>query len=349
MIVLVTGLPGSGKTCYIITQLQDKVVYYANIEDVQITKWNEIDPFKWYECVDDESGTIILIDECHNVFPVRSSTKEAPPHVQRFDTHRHYGQTIYLVTQSPKDVDVFVRRRVERHYHLVRPFNGGASVLYTFAGCVDNPSSPSEQKNAEKTIIKHNKDTFGLYKSANIHFNKKRIPFGVYWIGILLVLLALLSYRAVYSVSSIGDTEISASDNSDVEKRPAEESSQTVVLSAISLEEFRTRVHTAMLNEQPMVPGMPWTAPVYADVSQPRTYPKPQCVELRNTPLGDSLCRCYSQQGTRLDVPRPLCRRIVKNGFFDRTLEDVTDDVIDDGNKARCVEVSGQWYCKGTK
>lgn len=62
----------------------------------------------------------------------------------------------------------------------------------------------------------------------------------------------------------------------------------------------------------PRVSGLPHTAPVYDAVTSPVTAPVlAACV--RSATKG---CRCYTQQGTRMEVDPDLCARIVERGYF---------------------------------
>ena len=63
--------------------------------------------------------------------------------------------------------------------------------------------------------------------------------------------------------------------------------------------------------QQPRVAGLAYTAPVYDEVTKPVEAPYPAaCVK-----MGDR-CGCYSQQATKLDVPKALCESIVSGGFY---------------------------------
>jgi zona occludens toxin len=64
-------------------------------------------------------------------------------------------------------------------------------------------------------------------------------------------------------------------------------------------------------SHQPRVSGLEYTAPAYDDVTKPVRAPFPAAC-LANK----SRCGCYSQQGTRLDVPDSICLQIVAGGFF---------------------------------
>jgi zona occludens toxin len=62
----------------------------------------------------------------------------------------------------------------------------------------------------------------------------------------------------------------------------------------------------------PEVATLPYTAPIYEEITKPITAPFPAaCVY--SSKKG---CRCYSQQGTAMIIDFPVCINIVQNGVF---------------------------------
>jgi hypothetical protein len=61
----------------------------------------------------------------------------------------------------------------------------------------------------------------------------------------------------------------------------------------------------------PRFAGLAYTAPVYDDVTKPVVAPYPAACVMSRT-----RCQCYTQQGTRLDVPGQMCKQITEGGFF---------------------------------
>lgn len=61
----------------------------------------------------------------------------------------------------------------------------------------------------------------------------------------------------------------------------------------------------------PRIEGLTHTAPRYDEITKPTEAPYPAaCIATKRE------CKCYTQQGTRLDTPGDLCRQIVAAGFF---------------------------------
>lgn len=186
MIELRTGTPGSGKTLSMVealSRLQKKwekhpeearAIYVHNINDLALphapmpTKSIQVGPRA--QIVPDwdamEAGSLVIIDECQDVFPPRSSQTVAPPHVAWLNTHRHGGFDLWLTTQNPKLIDFSVRALVNKHLHFRRLFGGQRAAVYEWDACSD---SLSGLKDSVMTIYHFPKKAFAFYKSAEKH------------------------------------------------------------------------------------------------------------------------------------------------------------------------------------
>jgi zona occludens toxin (predicted ATPase) len=200
-ITLVTGLPGHGKTLNTIKEVRDyansegRYVYYHNIKGLSPSLgWHQLDdPTLWYEC---PPGAVILVDECQHFYPARSSGKAVPEFIAKFNTHRHNGHDIFLITQNPKLVDHDVRYLVNKHVHFFRPFGLERTTRIEWARCIDNPFSKTEHASAlSQSTIALPKEIFGLYQSAEIHTVKRTIPTKLYaYAALPLLLLAVVIF-----------------------------------------------------------------------------------------------------------------------------------------------------------
>ena len=205
-ITLITGLPGHGKTLNGIKEARDyaiaegRVIYYYNIKELsQDLGWHEIDdPKQWFEL---PPGSIIFLDECQHYFPARASGKNAPQWISEFNTHRHKGYDIFLVTQNPKLIDHDIRFLVNRHLHFFRPFGLNRTTRIEWARCIDDPFKDSAHKSAiSSSTVKLDDKVFDLYKSAEVHTVKAKIPNKIYYyatLPIILILIVLFSYSKI--------------------------------------------------------------------------------------------------------------------------------------------------------
>ena len=210
MFYLITGTPGSGKTLLTIAELSkitDRPVYYHDINLTELgrntLKWTSIDligVMKWREL---PPNSIVLIDESHKVFPVRSSTQKPPEWIEALAEHRHLGIDFYLLTQHPMDLDVFVRRRVYQHIHYKRQFGYESCTRFRWEGLGD-PDDKFRIKDASSTRVSYPKQFYDYYVSADAHTFRKEIP-KQFWYTILTILLVcvlmFVAYRTLFHSS----------------------------------------------------------------------------------------------------------------------------------------------------
>lgn len=307
MIELVTGLPGAGKTLHTIwrykrlSEAENRPVYYHGISDLTLPWIPLADPQKWFEV---EPNAIVIIDECQQVFRPAGPQNGVPPCIAQMETHRHAGIDLVLLTQQPMLVHRNVRELVGHHLHLVRVFGMHRSNVHEWDQCRDNPRT--NRKDSRSSIWAYPREVFSYYKSAEVHTHKRAIPARVWFALIAFVaaiVLAIFGVRQLWSfvgkegVERFAGTQVKTSSDSPA---PSSGGSERVVNTA---EWFDSR--------RPRVAGLPQTAPMYDEVTKPTAAPFPAaCVAIRGG------CRCYSQQGTRIDTPEELCREIVQGGYF---------------------------------
>ncbi|WP_413114101.1 zonular occludens toxin domain-containing protein, partial [Thaumasiovibrio sp. DFM-14] len=143
--------------------------------------------------------SIIWIDECQQFFPPRPVSAGKPDYIAEFETHRHKGFDVHLVTQDPKLIDVNVRRLTGRHVHYHNPFGGERVTRFESSKAID-PDNYHDIKQCQKSFIKRNKNYYGVYWSAEIHTHKFKIP-KIFIIGMLIVLfLGFIGYRLYNSL-----------------------------------------------------------------------------------------------------------------------------------------------------
>jgi zona occludens toxin len=140
------------------------------------------------------------------------------------------------------------------------------------------------------------KHVYSWYDSAVLHTGKKQIPFKVYLLGVLAVVIPVLAWLAVGQVANIG-------------KKPGAASPVAApVATSTGAPADKPDYFASFV---PRIPGLPHTAPRYDDVTKPTTAPMPAaCVRMGKR------CECYTQQGTSLQTTPEICQQIVKGGFF---------------------------------
>lgn len=329
MLYLVTAVPGSGKTLFLLNWLKSKAekenrqVYYYNIplskKGKEVTQWIEIDdPHRWPELL---PGSYLVIDECQEPFPVRRSGKETPRSVELLAKHRHKGVDIVFITQHPTLVDSFIRRLIGTHIHLIRQFGAERSTVLTWQeGCQENPNAKSAQKTCmdRKTFV-FPREVYSWYKSSEMHTHKFQMPLRLKQMLIMIafsitaVFLAFFFiYRNLYAKPKEQAESVSRHESS----APAASAATPSLTPAVATNDQQGRViktaATFLNDRQPRVPGMPDSAPAYDELTQPRTFPKvTACIASKLK------CSCFNQQGSPVEMEEYRCRYYVDKGWFD--------------------------------
>ena len=73
-------------------------------------------------------------------------------------------------------------------------------------------------------------------------------------------------------------------------------------------------------NHTPEIAGLPWSSPVYKNVIEAKTWPRPAACYRH---IRKNTCKCFTDQATLLNLDKDVCLLIVKNGFFDWTKEPI--------------------------
>lgn len=323
MLVLRTGLPGHSKTLNSIKEIDaeahasDRPVYFHNISDLAVDKlkanWFEFeDPQKWYELPD---NSIVVVDEAQGWFAPRDARKPMPEHLSQFETHRHKGLDIHLITQHGMFLDAHCRRLAGRHVYYWRYWNGKRISRYEFEKFSDTEKK-SELKLGRRSIIKIDKAFFGVYKSAVGHHMKFRAPPVLIIAPIFLMLFLVATYYFWQSF---------APDTPPEESQPQKtlENIPGRILSNNSIDSN---------SYNPRIQGVPSTAPIYDRITMPVLAPKLTCFysedmsynaknshRLQVLVANDSSvgCGCFTQQGTKENISFELCRAYALNGSFD--------------------------------
>lgn len=306
-LILVTGLPGAGKTLYAVDlatkYAAEGVRVFSCCLDGASPELFEVLPDNW--SFDDwqslPQGSVVIFDEAHKILPTR--TRDAPPKAIRDLTEiRHFGLRFILITQDPRNIDVFVRRLIGRHFHLTRKMGLESALVKEWDHCVDDPSDFHEGKKAISSLFRYPKKLYNLYKSSTMHLVKKRIPFKVvlYAVAFFVILAFVGSVFFSYSDRIVeGDIIPGTGSNSIVAGVPSGDSA-----SYDTLEDY-------LIATTSLSPVLPWTAPIYEGKREIKSVPgKLVCY------IGSRGCRCFTDQMTRVKLPEPVCVSIVKDGVY---------------------------------
>jgi zona occludens toxin len=329
MIYLTTGANGAGKTlCTLLDvraqQVKENRPVYFNGFEMDVGKqaefgWLPFDPRKWQDLPD---GSICIMDECQNEFPVRGAGSPVPPYINAIaQFRRKRGFDFWMVTPHPRMIDIAVRSLIgppSWHRHFKRASLGDmVSVIRWDAvnmQCDKNGSGAS----GEITMRRFPKEVYGWYKSASLHTAKPRIPraFLVVAAAVVLVpVLAWFAYGKFKASGAMGDKALAAAAASGsaspaVKPVPRPVGSPGGPVAVLSPSDY-------VASRVARVEGLPYTAPAYDGITQPQQAPYPAaCISGVRPGTKVAVCECWSQQGTRLMTPVELCTQIAAKGFF---------------------------------
>jgi len=323
MLVLVTGQPGNGKTLHTLGLVEKlradpasvaigREVYQSGINNLSLP-WRELsDPMEWPSLPD---GSIVVIDECQRVFPPRKQGAAIPEAVKQFETHRHRGFDIYLITQHPQLLDINVRKLVGRHIHVKRNFGREVATLYQWEECV-NPQDKGITNRALKTTWPYPKEQYGWYHSAEVHTVKKDFPVKpVAVLGGSLVAIALLGWFAFHALGPKGQ-------EADKVAEASPGSSHIEAGLESSVRSWSTRDFV------PRVASWHWSAPFYDEVAKVASAPRiTGCMQMD---YGDRVeCKCSNGQGDA-QVDEMMCHDYMQGRVYDpsRQPEDIKAENI---------------------
>lgn len=327
MITLGTGLPGNGKTLFMLdfiaakAEKESREVYYhgINLADVApVNRWMKFEPEKW---MDLPKGCIIVMDECQTVFPKKPNGAQMPKHYEDLTTHRHHGFDMFFITQHPTLIDNYVRKLVGQHFHSIRKFGMERATIYEWSAAAPAPENASSHKNAISRTFKFPKKVYTWYKSAEVHTVKRTIPAKLVLAVLFIVAVLAYTYFITNRYAHRGD-------------KPAPAAGEVATGSAPGVQPGQARPAAApaggspsvdpvqdakdyVWKQTPRVVGLQFTAPKYDALTVPTHVPIPAMCMSKESHDGKTVtCKCYSQQATPLDVPYNMCIEFSRHGFF---------------------------------
>jgi len=307
---LITGQPRNGKTLWTLwhvrerAQREKRTVYYniGNHEDgpltgqpklVKIPGWVHLEDCEAWPSLPPKS--IVVIDEAQRPFRPRASSAKVPEHVSKLETHGHKGLDLYFITQHPGLIEGNVLRLVQTHRHVKRLWGAQAATVHEWEDVNKNPDQ--SRTGSVSTTWRYPKDVYEVYESAQAHTVKVRPPARLFLLIAFFILAPALIGYAIFRPRGVTAPEVAKATN--------------MVTTAPQAKGGTMSAPDYIAAQQPRVPGLAYTAAVYDGLTQPASAPFPAgCVR------SDRGCRCYTDQGTRLDVPEGMCGEIVERGYF---------------------------------
>lgn len=324
MIILQTGVPGSGKTSSIIALLMDDESYthfidkdgerkkrplfvngirelkleHTELSDEQI-KNQPLQDFLPY-------GSLVIIDEAQRLMGTRAAASKVPAFIEALATHRHHGLDIVLITQHPSFLDPFVRKLVQRHMHI--SIKAVGRKLYEWNECVDQPDAPPNIARAIERQFSLSKKAFEMYHSAEVHTKpKRRIPKSLIFLILFLPLLIGFAIKIYLSMAERYGSENQTTTEA-TEQSASEPIGQNYATQPVN-EPNNSLTPTLFV---PTLAERPESKPIYDTVRQVKQYERiAACIN-----GGKSGCTCYSDQATPLkEVTQAMCQDYAENGL----------------------------------
>lgn len=313
----VTGLPRAGKTLWTlcrvreIAEKENRPVFYCNIPGVTIPGWQEIEhPDKWMECPD---RSIIVIDELQDFWQKGGTGANVPLPILELSKHGKRGIDFYIITQEAELVHATPRLLCQHHFYVVRAFGSQNCIVYQFERMQLHPEKVTK-KASHKFPWRYNKEAFNWYKSADVHNIKRRIPWQVYALGMVILALPLFGYAVYWSFGHVKESATGgasgvlaaagagpAAVGGSSQGSPVGRAAQKKVTLAEYIEDRRPRFE-----------GLTHTAPVYDELTKPSRVAYPAACMLSEK----KGCHCYTQDGTQYKTTEEICRNIVAHGLF---------------------------------
>lgn len=186
-VILITGIPGSGKTLFAVSQLKkaydknkalpvdEQRKIYCDITGLTL-EGVEPPPMDWRKT---PPKSLLIYDEAqfHNEFkPTRGLTQFKQ--VEDLTIHRKTGHEIWFITQDPRRLHKDILGMVEQHYHLERPYGAKLATIYQYRGHEPYCNRPTVKERAErKRVFRYDKSLFDLYQSSQVDDGiKLRLP-----------------------------------------------------------------------------------------------------------------------------------------------------------------------------
>lgn len=314
MITFITGLPGAGKTSNTLHEflaVTDRVKYATFINGFDYAAHNvtQLQSLETWQDLPD--GSLVFVDEAQQFLRPRGSKDKVPDWIAAFETHRHRGFDFWFTTQNPMLIDVHVRRLAQEHKHYFRPFGFKHVSLLRWEECKDNPRDPREVSVAQKSRVKLPPSVFNHYKSTVLDTHKPRIPKTLVYMLSALLIGFLLVGAGVYKLSGRASSMLDGVAPGQAEKLPV---SAPVLASVPPGQPSSGGLYSAFNKDRPLTaadfvavhPLAPWSAPLYREIARPTTFPRfSGCAAFNGS------CRCFTQQGTVLEVDLQMCLDVV--------------------------------------
>ena len=321
MLTLITGTPGSGKSLYAVSLIEKYVeenhklaqkgeptrAIYADIDGLVMDGVLPA-PDDYRTCPD---GSVLFYDEIQQRKEFKDS-RGSNDVVDSLQVHRHRGFDIYGITQFPSLLHQHFRAVVGQHFHLHRGWGMPSATVYLWAYVILNPNHRSNKAIAERNFrFNYPKRLYSYYKSATKHTHKMRIPPKFIFLAFFILAALYLCIRSMTGHNFLVDV---MSGEKAREPLPAAKPQTVAQAQPGTTTSTSTAVPIAgspvlTTTAQPQFsydPSKPYEVDYAAMQRTPTQLPQfSGCMQLA------AKCKCYTQQGSILDVSIADCKRVI--------------------------------------
>ena len=355
MITVLTGVPGIGKTSYLVSmlledkQFHNRPIFVMGIPDLKldhvpappVKEWTEMredpdDPSLMLPYYTFPENAILIVDEAQRVFRARSASSKVPDHVAALETHRHTGIDIFLLTQGPTLFDPNIKVTCGRHIHItMTPLGLRKSIEWTTLQ--GSPDSPGTQKLGLTKPFKLKKKAFSFYKSSAHHTKPVRsFPWPVLWLLVPLVLGYLTIpkfYHKWYGGGDMAAKPAVAANGQTAQGGAAAAVTPGAVAPAAGSAQAPVTAQAIFEQEAPRLAGRPETAPQYDSMRQVKVMPLAVAFVASKT-----RCKAYTQQGTVVEMDDAMCRAGVEHSRFNPYADPVAPGQVQQSQQIHTAE-----------
>lgn len=354
MITVLTGVPGIGKTSYLVSmlledkQFHNRPIFVMGIPDLKlehvpappVKEWTEMrpdpdDPSLMLPYYTFPENAILILDEAQRVFRARSASSKVPDHVAALETHRHTGIDIFLLTQGPTLFDPNIKVTCGRHIHITMTKLGIRKSI-EWPTLQSSPDSPSTQNIGLSKPFKLKKKAFGFYKSSAHHTKPVRtFPWPVLWLIVPVVLLGYTApkfYKKWFGSTPVAEAPVAAKGQT-AQGGAAAAVTPGAVASAAGSALAPVTAQTIFEQEAPRLAGRPETAPQYDSMRQVKAMPLAVAFVASKT-----RCRAYTQQGTVVEMDDAMCRAGVEHSRFNPYADPVAPGQVQQAQQTQTAE-----------
>lgn len=228
-IKLITGIPGSGKTLFAVSQLKKELEknqacdtprqIYCDITGLKI-HGIEPPPLDWRLT---PPNSLLIYDEAqfHQEFKANRGNSQYKA-IEELTIHRKTGHEIWFITQDPKRLHNDILAMVEQHYHLDRPYGAKLASIYQYRGAEKNPTGVTVKQRAEnKQLFAYDKSLYQLYESSQVNDGiKMRLPRELVFWGCVLVATLGGAYYFIFGNANTQDYIQAVQEGRDGETSP---------------------------------------------------------------------------------------------------------------------------------